>query len=87
MWSRVLPQSYTPCGRYGHTLTLNGSKLYVFGGQIDEHYFNDMVAFDLNTLQSTPKWELLVPSKDGPTDIPKARTNHTMVSWGDKLYL
>lgn len=55
---------------------------------MDEQYFNDMVSFDLNTLQSTSaKWELLVPADEGSTGIPASRTNHTMVAWGDKLYL
>ncbi|KAI5801372.1 hypothetical protein DFH27DRAFT_56069 [Peziza echinospora] len=87
-WSRVTPTAYRPCGRYGHTLNILGSKLFVFGGQVDEQYFNDMVAFDLNTLQSVgSKWELLASANDSPSDLPAARTNHTIVTWGDKLYL
>lgn len=56
---------------------------------MDEQYFNDMVAFDLNLLQSPgSKWELLAPGgNDGVADFPAARTNHTIVTWGDKLYL
>ena len=39
-----------PCGRYYHTMTLIGSKLFVFGGQNDAGTcFNDMWAFDLNS--------------------------------------
>lgn len=68
-----------------------GSKLYVFGGQVDGHFFNDLLAFDLNELQNpTNHWELLVV--DSAEDqfnriIPLGRTNHTMISWQDKLFL
>ena len=39
-----------PCARYYHTVTLVGSKLFVFGGQNDAGTcFNDMWAFDLDS--------------------------------------
>ncbi|RVD90109.1 uncharacterized protein DFL_001085 [Arthrobotrys flagrans] len=87
-WSRAQPNGDKPSGRYGHTLNILGSKLYVFGGQAEGTFFNDLMAFDLNTLQSnTSRWEMLVPNSDGSPDIPAKRTNHTVVSFGDKLYL
>ncbi|KAF3917267.1 hypothetical protein AA313_de0203557 [Arthrobotrys entomopaga] len=87
-WSRAQPIGEKPSGRYGHTLNILGSKLYVFGGQAEGNFFNDLMAFDLNTLQSnSSRWELLVPNSDGSPDIPAKRTNHTVVSFGDKLYL
>lgn len=50
---------------------------------------NDMCAFDLNQLQMpNNRWEMLVPNGDaGPDPVPQARTNHTMVTYNDKLYL
>ncbi|KAF3219062.1 Negative regulator of mitotic exit [Orbilia oligospora] len=87
-WSRAQPNGDKPSGRYGHTLNILGSKLYVFGGQAEGSFFNDLMAFDLNTLQSNAsRWEMLVPNADGSPDIPAKRTNHTVVSFGDKLYL
>ncbi|CEJ55960.1 hypothetical protein PMG11_02188 [Penicillium brasilianum] len=91
-WSRAIPPGSRPSGRYGHTLNILGSKLYVFGGQVEGFFFNDLVAFDLNQLQNpTNKWELLVQNshEGGPPEgeIPPARTNHTLVSHNDKLYL
>ncbi|KAJ4373860.1 Negative regulator of mitotic exit [Neocucurbitaria cava] len=91
-WSRALPQGPRPTGRYGHTLNILGSKIYIFGGQVEGFFFNDLVAFDLNSLQSSAsRWEVLLPnSKDQASPqgrSPPARTNHSVVTWNDKLYL
>ncbi|KAH7126888.1 hypothetical protein B0J11DRAFT_526702 [Dendryphion nanum] len=93
-WSRALPQGPRPTGRYGHTLNILGSKIYIFGGQVEGFFFNDLVAFDLNSLQSsTSRWEVLLPnSKEGSVSSPQGRappprTNHSVVTWNDKLYL
>lgn len=50
---------------------------------------NDLCAFDLNQLQMpNNRWEMLVPNGEaGPDPSPQARTNHTMVTFNDKLYL
>jgi hypothetical protein len=37
-----------PNGRPYHTMTVVGSKLFVFGGRTYESVFNDMWALDLN---------------------------------------
>ncbi|KAL8990405.1 MAG: hypothetical protein Q9177_000935 [Variospora cf. flavescens] len=91
-WSRSFPPGPRPAGRYGHTLNILASKIYVFGGQVEGYFFNDLWAFDLNALQNAhSKWEMLIPSsgQGGPPEgsIPPARTNHTTVTWNDKLYL
>ncbi|KAL1611666.1 Negative regulator of mitotic exit [Nothophoma quercina] len=91
-WSRALPQGPRPTGRYGHTLNILGSKIYIFGGQVEGFFFNDLVAFDLNSLQSSAsRWEVLLPNtKDQSSPhgrSPPARTNHSIVSWTDRLYL
>ncbi|KAL2269066.1 hypothetical protein VTJ83DRAFT_3912 [Remersonia thermophila] len=91
-WSRALPAGPRPTGRYGHTLNILGSKLYVFGGQVEGYFMNDLCAFDLNQLQMpNNRWEILTPGSDGSTPpqgrLPAARTNHTMVTFNDKLYL
>lgn len=48
---------------------------------------NDLSAFDLNQLQSpTNRWEILIKAEASPK-IPAARTNHSMVTFNDKMYL
>lgn len=59
---------------------------------MEGYFFNDLVAFDLNALQqATNRWEILIQNTidGGPPhgQIPPARTNHTMITYGDRLYL
>ncbi|KAK8125395.1 Kelch domain-containing protein [Apiospora kogelbergensis] len=90
-WSRALPAGPRPTGRYGHSLNILGSKIYIFGGQVEGYFMNDLAAFDLNQLQApNNKWEVLIENTDtAPTKgkVPPARTNHSMVTYNDKLYL
>ncbi|TGZ78041.1 hypothetical protein EX30DRAFT_310548 [Ascodesmis nigricans] len=88
-WSKAIPPGHRPRGRYGHTLNIVGSKLYVFGGQVDGIFFNDLTSFDLNTLQHPgSRWEVVAPAGEGTSaDIPAPRTNHSIVTWNEKLYL
>ncbi len=50
---------------------------------------NDLCAFDLNQLQMpNNRWEVLAPGGEGSKDlIPQARTNHSVITYNDKLYL
>ncbi|KAK4181390.1 putative Tip elongation aberrant protein 1 [Triangularia setosa] len=90
-WSRALPAGPRPSGRYGHSLNILGSKIYIFGGQVEGYFMNDLAAFDLNQLQMpNNRWEMLISSSEsgGPQGkIPPARTNHSVVTFNDKLYL
>ncbi|EMD30974.1 hypothetical protein CERSUDRAFT_60667 [Gelatoporia subvermispora B] len=51
-WTAVKSSSPAPAGRYGHATTMTGPKFYIFGGQSDAEFLNDMWAFDLNTCRS-----------------------------------
>src|SRR5271154_1863835 len=91
-WSRATPPGDRPAGRYGHSLNILGSRIYIFGGQVDGYFFNDLVAYDLNALQNPAnQWEFLLHNtgETGPEggSAPPARTNHSIVSYNDQLCL
>ena len=52
---------------------------------------NDLVAFDLNQLQNpSNRWEMLIRNTEEgrpQTGVPPARTNHSMITYNEKLYL
>ncbi|KAF4589558.1 Kelch-type beta propeller [Ophiocordyceps camponoti-floridani] len=86
-WSLALPAGPRPAGRYGHSLNILGSKIYIFGGQVEGSFMNDLSAFDLNQLQKpSNRWEILVPGEASPK-VPAPRTNHSMVTYNDRMYL
>ncbi|KAI1292385.1 hypothetical protein F5Y03DRAFT_400479 [Xylaria venustula] len=91
-WSRALPAGPRPSGRYGHSLNIVGSKIYIFGGQVEGFFMNDLSAFDLNQLQMpNNQWELLIKNSENGVSttgkVPPARTNHSMITYNDKMYL
>ena len=86
-WSRALPAGPRPSGRYGHSLNILGSKIFIFGGQVEGYFMNDLSAFDLNQLQMpNNRWEIL-QAGDTSAKTPAARTNHSMITYNDKMYL
>ncbi|OTB02905.1 hypothetical protein M426DRAFT_61449 [Hypoxylon sp. CI-4A] len=87
-----LPAGPRPSGRYGHSLNIIGSKIYIFGGQVEGYFMNDLAAFDLNQLQMpNNRWEILSenvePGGAQHGKVPPARTNHSMITYNDKMYL
>ena len=85
-WTTAKVAGAKPSGRYGHTLNMLGPKVLVFGGQVEGFFFNDLVAFDLNTLNhANPRWELISPVEG--SEPPPARTNHIAITHTDKLYI
>lgn len=49
-WTKVSPLGVLPTPRASHSAVLLGSTMWIFGGASDEGYFNDLFAFDLETV-------------------------------------
>ncbi|KAI0931811.1 hypothetical protein AcW2_000608 [Taiwanofungus camphoratus] len=84
-WTRVVVYGPSPVGRYGHAVTMVGSKFYMFGGQVDGEFLNDLWAFDLNSLRTKASWELVEPVEGSPR--PAQRTGHVCVTYENKIIL
>ena len=67
-----------PAGRYGHTATLIGSRLYIFGGRgANSTYFKDTIFLDLKT------WEFSKVKTATPP--PPGRMAHSATLVGNKI--
>lgn len=88
-WTIPHPVGPRPLGRYGHKISVIATsqmktKLYVFGGQFDDTYFNDLCVYDLSSFRRPDShWEFLKPQ----SFVPPPLTNHTMVSYDYKLWI
>ncbi|CAI4064033.1 Kel1p SKDI_08G2050 [Saccharomyces kudriavzevii IFO 1802] len=88
-WTVPAPVGPRPLGRYGHKISIIATtqmktKLYVFGGQFDDTYFNDLAVYDLSSFRRPDShWEFLKPKAFTPPPI----TNFTMISYDSKLWV
>ncbi|CCE64316.1 hypothetical protein TPHA_0H01080 [Tetrapisispora phaffii CBS 4417] len=83
-WTIPSPKGIRPLGRYGHKISVINSNLYLFGGQFDETYFNDLVKFDLlNFKDANSQWEFIKPKGF----IPPPLSNFSMCTFENKLYV
>lgn len=90
-WRKLKPKSpetgIPPCPRLGHSFTMVGDKIYLFGGLANESddpknnipkYLNDLYTLDIRG--TVPTWE--IPLTFG--DSPPPRESHTSVAYVDK---
>lgn len=88
-WTIPHPIGPRPLGRYGHKISVIAAsqmktRLYLFGGQFDDTYFNDLAVFDLSSFRRPDShWEFLKPTTFSPPPL----TNHTMISYDNYLWV
>lgn len=84
-WRKLNPSGPHPCPRIGHSFTLIGSKIFLFGGLANESndpknnipkYLNDLYTLDFTT-SSEGRWETPVVYGEPP----RARESHTAVAY------
>ncbi|WPK27385.1 hypothetical protein PUMCH_004772 [Australozyma saopauloensis] len=79
-----------PKGRYGHLIGVvlmntSSSRLYLFGGQLENDVYNDMYYFELNSFKlPKARWEIVEPLNNSK---PPPLTNHTMCVHKHKVYI
>lgn len=79
-----------PKGRYGHLIGVvlmnaTSSRLYLFGGQLENDVYNDIYFFELNSFKlPKARWELIDPLNSSK---PPPLTNHTMNVHKHKIYV
>merc|ERR1711899_628725 len=92
-WKRLKPKppksGLPPCPRLGHSFTLIGNKVYLFGGLANDsedpknnvpRYLNDLYTLELRPNSNMLQWD--IPSCYGT--CPPPRESHSAVSYFDK---
>ncbi|XP_022217325.2 host cell factor isoform X2 [Drosophila obscura] len=93
-WRKMYPESpdngLSPCPRLGHSFTMVGEKIFLFGGLANESddpknnipkYLNDLYILDTRGVHShNGKW--IIPKTYG--DSPPPRESHTGISFSSK---
>ncbi|KAK9700624.1 hypothetical protein K7432_012116 [Basidiobolus ranarum] len=84
LWTRLPMQSNSLVGRRDHSAVAIESTMYLFGGQVDDYYFNDLVAFDTKSLSTqTPHWDYIASGYDSPPE----RACHSAVVYKNQIYI
>ncbi|KAF9388487.1 Negative regulator of mitotic exit [Podila verticillata] len=83
-WNKPSIQGLLPAPRHSHAACVIGTTMYIFGGQFNEYYFNDVCSFDMKSLNTAnPKWNRLEPA----SELPPARAGHCAAAYDGKFYI
>ena len=78
-WEKLYTTGPKPGVRSGHTAVVHQNKMYVFGGQSDQGYYNDLFALDLGNYH----WEKV----KSVGKLPEPRAGHVAVIHGDRIFI
>ncbi|KAF9315458.1 Negative regulator of mitotic exit [Podila horticola] len=83
-WNKPSIQGLLPAPRHSHAACVLGTTMYIFGGQFNGYYFNDVCSFDMKSLNTaSPKWNRLEPA----SELPPARAGHCAAAYDGKFYI
>ncbi|CAG8485553.1 26795_t:CDS:10 [Dentiscutata erythropus] len=85
-WSKLsIPEKNFLTQRHGHSATIIGTSMYIFGGQnFQGIYLNDLIVFDLATIESQNlSWKFISPSNCAPP----SRAGHVACAYKDNIYI
>ncbi|KAF9388741.1 Negative regulator of mitotic exit [Podila verticillata] len=82
-WNKPPIQGTLPTPRHSHSGCSVGTTMYIFGGQVDDYYLGDIVAFDMKTITQNPRWDMIEPQ----TESPPARSGHCAAVHDGKIYI
>lgn len=74
-WNRPMIQGVLPAPRHSHSACVIGTTMFVFGGQFNGYYLNDIAAFDMKSCKCS--WLHItfgLLEGDGPRRLTKARS-------------
>ncbi|CAO3563804.1 unnamed protein product [Mortierella alpina] len=83
-WNKPTILGLLPAPRHSHSACVIGTTMYIFGGQFNSYYLNDIASFDMKSLNTaSPKWNRLEPA----SDLPPARAGHCAAAHDGKIYI
>ncbi|KAF9154358.1 Negative regulator of mitotic exit [Linnemannia schmuckeri] len=83
-WNKPSIQSLQPAPRHSHAACVIGTIMYITCGQLSGFYMNDIVAFDMKTLNGkNPVWTMIEPK----STMPPARAGHCAAAYDGKVYI
>ncbi|KAI9254804.1 hypothetical protein BY458DRAFT_480719 [Sporodiniella umbellata] len=78
-WNRLSMEGHGPIERSGHSSAVHENMVYIWGGQNQGRYFNDMLSFNTSL---APRW-----NRHTYDVCPEARAGHISAIYEDKMYI
>ncbi|KAI9264745.1 hypothetical protein BY458DRAFT_513843 [Sporodiniella umbellata] len=82
-WSKIKANGNLPRARSGHTISAHNGSIYIWGGQSQGHYLNDLYEFRLREYPTKTNWVPILYTNQSPSP----RTGHMSVVYNNRLYI